>query len=300
MHYSSNIYLFLAVILIQGLKVRGQSPVFGVYSTTGNIKYVPARGAARSLDPHTWVNASDKLILLDNIAETTLVDRDTSYIRLHGKGTYTTAEIENMPRSRVRDTIIIRYLSLLWADAIRPAPHSSADPPRSRNHTPVTSSPSILLAPRNSYATSMDSLIFRWHSVSWARKYFLRIRSADGQLYYNSLLADTEAVVHFPGPMSVGNKYEWALDIVGESGRLQFVDSSHILLVDESAVLPRLPPVIVDSIGGIAIILQRIEQYENAGCIRQAESLFYQLTNDYPLDAALDKLYASFRSRNYF
>jgi hypothetical protein len=295
MQHCSKIYLFLAVILIQGLNVQGQSPVFGVYFTAGNIKYVPARGGARSLDLHTWLNASDKLILLDNIAETTLFARDTCYIRLHGKGTYTTAEIENMPRTRIRDTLISRYLSLLWAEVIRPAPVT-------KNHIPglPVHSPSIIIAPRETYATSMDSLVFRWHSASWARKYFLRLRSPNGQLCYDSVLIDTQAVVHFPGRMSAGNSYTWGLDIIAESGRLQFVDSSRILLVDESAVLPRLPPVVADSIGGIAILLQRIEQYENAGCIKQAEALFFQLTNDYPQDAALDKLYASFRRRNYF
>jgi hypothetical protein len=295
MLHFSTIYLLLAAILFPGLNTRGQSPIFGIYFTAANIRYVPARGGAKPLDPHTWLKATDKLILLDNIAEITLFDHDSSYVRLHGKGTYAVAEIENMPRTRVRDTVILRYLSFLWQDAIRPDPHASGSPSHSTTHAP-----SIILTPRDNYATSMDSLIFRWHSVSWARKYFLRLRNPDGQLCYDSVLADTQAIVHFPGRMSAGNTYTWGLDIVGESGRLQFVDSSHIVLVNESAVLPRLPPLTADSIGGIAILLQRIEQYENVGCIRQAEILFWQLLNDFPQDAALDKLYASFRSRNYF
>jgi hypothetical protein len=295
MLHFSTIYLLLAAILFPGLNTRGQSPIFGIYFTAGNIRYVPVRGGAKPLDPHTWLKATDKLILLDNIAEITLFDHDSSYVRLHGKGTYAVAEIENMPCTRVRDTVILRYLSFLWQDAIRPDPHASGSPSHSTTHAP-----SIILTPRDSYATSMDSLIFRWHSVSWARKYFLRLRNPDGQLCYDSVLADTQAIVHFPGRMSAGNTYTWGLDIVGESGRLQFVDSSHIVLINESAVLPRLPPLTADSIGGIAILLQRIEQYENVGCIRQAEILFWQLLNDFPQDAALDKLYASFRSRNYF
>jgi hypothetical protein len=72
------------------------------------------------------------------------------------------------------------------------------------------------------------------------------------------------------------------------------------VLVDETAVLSHLSQVMEDSIGGIAAILQRIEQFENAGCIQRADSLFQQLTNSFPQDDALDKLYESFRRRNYF
>jgi hypothetical protein len=146
----------------------------------------------------------------------------------------------------------------------------------------------------------MDSLIFRWRSVYWARKYFLRLRDPTGRLCYDSVIVDTETVVHFPGRMTAGNTYTWTLDIVGESRRLQFADSNHIVLINDSAVLPRLPPITPDSIGGFAALLQRIEQYENAGCIKEAGELFEQLTTDFPQDPALDQLYFAFRQRNYF
>jgi hypothetical protein len=322
MKHPSTIYLLLTVILTLGLTARGQRPAFGVYLTAGAIKCIPAHGGGSTpVLQHDWLYEGDKLILLDNIAEITLFDHDSSYILLHGKGAYTTAEIEKMQPTRVRDTTVIRYLSLLWAE-IQPAAsargtaihasggtpglptpiHTSGLPTNTSGPQPHTGAPSLtrVLAPRDSYATSMDSLIFRWRQVYWARKYFLRLRSPDGQLRYDSVLIDTQAVVHFPGRMPVGNSYYWTLDIVGESGRLQFADSNHIVLIDESAVLPTLPPITEDSIGGIAILLQRIEQYENAGCIKQAETLFEQLTNDSPQDNALDKLYFAFRQRNYF
>jgi hypothetical protein len=306
MKHPSSICLLLAATLTYGLSARGQRPVFGVYSAAGNIKCIPARGPSRDVFPLTWLYKSDKVTLLDNISEITLFDHDTGYIRLQGKGSYTIAGIEKMQPTRVRDTMIIRYLSLLWEDVIRPAPQASTgvshSTPPTQYHTPVapTRALSIILAPRNAYATSMDSIIFCWHSVSWARKYFLRLRNPDGQLCYDSVHVDTQTVVHFPGRMPAGNSYTWALDIVGESGRLQFADSGHIVLVDETAVLPQLPPVIPDPIGGFAVILQRIEQFENAGCIRQAEAMFSQLTTSFPQDDALDKLYTSFRRRNYY
>lgn len=306
MKHPFTIYLLLAATLAQGLAARGQQPVFGVYSAAGNIKCIPARGASGPVFPLTWLYEGDKLTLLDNISEITIFDRDTSYIRLQGKGTYTIAGIEKMQPTRVWDTMIIRYLSLLWEDVIRQASQTSTSAthhtPPSQYHTAAipTRALSIILAPRNGYATSMDSIIFHWHDISWARKYFLRLRNPDGQLCYDSVLVDTQAVVYFPGRMPAGNSYTWTLDIVGESGRLQFADSGHIVLVDETGVLPHLPPVIPDSIGGFAVILQQIEQFENAGCIRRAEALFSQLTTSFPQDNALDKLYRSFRRRNYF
>jgi hypothetical protein len=306
MKHPSTIYLLLAAILSQGLAVQGQRPVFGVYFTAGNIKCVPTHGPSRLVSANSWIYEGEKLTLFDNICEITLFDKDTSYIRLQGKGVYPIAEIEKMQHTRVRDTMIIRYLTLFWEEVIRPAPPASTGVSRSTSHTQnhptgIPTRPlSIILAPRDSYTTSMDSLIFCWHKVSWARKYFLRLRGPDGQLRYDSVLVDTQAVVHFPGRMPVGDSYTWALDIVGESGRLQFADSSHIVLVDETAIIPQLPPVMADSIGGFAVILQRIEQFENAGCIRQADALFQQLTTDFAQDDALDKLYASFRRRNYY
>jgi hypothetical protein len=308
MQHSSTIRLLLAVTLFQGLATRGQSPVFGVYFTSGNIKYSTARGGVRPVGSHTWLNAGDKLMLLDNISDITLFARDTSYVRLQGKANYTVAQLDKMPRTRIRDTIMIQYFSLFWEEAIHlptststNAPQSGAAPtPTPRTPVAAPRNASIVLAPRSGYATSLDSLIFRWNNVSWARKYFLRLRNPDGRLCYDTVIADTEAIIHFPGHMPSGNTYTWALDIVGESGRLQFADSGHIILINEFAVIPHLPSVPTDSIGGLAAILERIEQYEYAGCIKEAEALFFRLTNDFPDDTTLDKLYLAFRRRNYF
>jgi len=292
---SSMSKLLLALVLTQGLAARGQSPLYGVYYTTGNSRFSQAHGSGiQPLTSHTRIVAGDKLTLLDNIAQVTLFARDTSYIHLEGKGIYTVAQLDKMPRTRIRDTIIIQYFAMFWNDAIHPGPAASATP----------HSKSIVLAPRAAYVTSLDSLIFRWNYVSWARKYFLRIRSPDGQLCYDSVLADTQVVVHFPGRMpagssSEGNSYAWALDIVGESGRLQFADTGHIVLVNDFTIIPHLPTIPMDSMGGIAPILERIEQYEKAGCTKEAEAMFFRLINDYPDDNALDKLYIAFRRRNY-
>ncbi|HET6253228.1 MAG TPA: hypothetical protein VFE32_04115 [Puia sp.] len=300
------ICLLLIAILTQGLAARGQQPVFGIYSAAGTIKYSPARkgaGGPRPIAQHDWLYNGDKLQLLDNMAETILFDRDSGYVRLMGRGAYTTADIDKMRRTHVRDTLILRYLSLLWAGLTQPAAGNRPHTPSLPTHTSAMQSRtalSISLAPRNSYATSMDSIIFRWRQVSWARKYFLRMRTPQGQLCLDSVLVDTQAVVHFPGRMLPGNGYTWSLDIVGESGRLQFADSGHIVLVNESAILPGLPPIEADSIGGIGIILQQVEQFENATCIKQAEKVFQRLTTDFPQDAALNELYFEFRQRNYY
>jgi hypothetical protein len=301
MQHSVTFSLLLAGILTQGLTASSQRPTYGVYFTAGTIKCTPARGPSRPVLLHDWLREGDKISLADNIAEITLIDHDTCYVRLRGKGTYTMAEIGKIQHTRVLDSILIQYLSLSWAEVIQPAlPNRATGTPRhSPTHAGNPSRPTIL-APRPGYTTSMDSLIFRWRNVYWARKYFLRLRRPDGRLCYDSVIVDTQAVVHFPGRMTPGNSYTWTLDIVGESGRLQFADSNHIVLVNDSTILPQLPPITPDSIGGFAVLLQRIEQYENAGCIKEAENLFEQLTTDFPQDPALDKLYAAFRQRNYF
>jgi hypothetical protein len=315
MQHSVTFSLLLAGILTQGLAASSQRPAFGVYYTTGTINCIPARGQSRPVLAHSWVYQGEKITLFDDLAELTLFDRDTSYVRLRGKGTYTMEEIGKREHTRVRDSILIQYLALSWAEVIQPPPPSRAAATPKHNSAPTNaanapgthatlsrpySNPTSALAPRPGYVTSMDSLIFRWHNVYWARRYFLRLRSPDGRLCFDSVIIDTEAVVHFPGRMPAGNSYTWTLDIVGESGRLQFADSSHIVLVNDTAILPHLPPITPDSIGGFAALLQRIEQCENAGCIKEAENLFEQLTADFTLDPALDKLYADFRRRNYF
>jgi hypothetical protein len=301
MNRSLPLQLFLALLLTQGPRVIGQVPVFSVYFTA-DTRYSPGHGGGiLPLAPHTWLYANDKLMLPDNIAELTLFTGDTCYVHLQGKGNYTIAEIEKLPRHPIRDKMIVQYYSFIWQERIKSppsAPHnittSSSHPSHARN------SSLFVLDPRPNYATSLDSLVFRWPNVSWARKYFLRLRNPDGHLVYDSVLADTQAIVHFPGRMPVGNSYAWALDVVGEGGRLQFADTGHIVLVDETKVLPQLPSIPADSLGGISMILLEIERDENAGCTREAEALFFRLINDFPMDAALDKLYAAFKQRNYF
>jgi hypothetical protein len=301
MSRSLPIQLFLALFLTQGLGVSGQTPVFSVYFCV-DTRYSPGHGGGIvPLAPHTWLYANDKLVLPTNIAELTLFTRDTCYIHLQGKGNYTIPEIEKLPHHPIRDTMVIRYYSFLWQEKIKPLPSGPRNTVNTSPHSSSALNPTpFVLDPRRNYNTSIDSLVFRWPNVSWARKYFLRLRSPDGRLVYDSVLTDTQAIVHFPGRMPTGYSYGWALDIVGEGGRLQFADSGHIVLVDETKVLPQLPPVPMDSLGGMATILREIERDENAGCTRQAESLLFRLYNDFPTDAALDKLYAAFKQRNYF
>ncbi|HEV2354447.1 MAG TPA: hypothetical protein VGR89_09400, partial [Puia sp.] len=288
------------------LPAVAQGPVLGVYFSAGTIQYLPARnGAARPLTIHTWLSDGDRVSLQDNISELILFDRDSDYIRLDGKGSYTVADLEKMPRMHVSDSLTLRYFSLLWAEAPHSSPHTAAAREKTSpgvagvRHHSATLMPEtpVMVGPRHGYTTSLDSLIFRWHQISWAQKYFLRIRNPAGELLYDSVLVDTGAVVHFAGLMPP-DTYHWALDLVGASGRLQFGDSSHFQVIDESSVLPQLPPLQVDSLGGISTILRRIGQYEASGCLHHASDLFRKLTTDFPDDAALDKMYQEFLQRN--
>jgi hypothetical protein len=304
------IKLLLATIVVQGLipgltrtlSAQGTWPAFGVYHTAGTIKCVSAKGGvAQAVLPHSWVYTGDKLLLLDNVAELILFDRDSNYIRLHGKGNYTTADIQKMQRTHVRDNITVKYLSLLWEELLRPGSASLIEKEKiARSTGGVSRGLTVILTPRDAYSTSMDSLCFRWHRVNWAKKYFLRLRTPDGDIRFDSVLIDTEVVVHFSPRMPVGYTYIWSLDLVGGSGRLQFSDSSHLILIDESTVLPQVPALEADSLGGPAAILRRIEQLESYGCIREADALYQRLMADFPVDGALNELYFAFRERNYY
>jgi hypothetical protein len=309
MQHSYRIKFLLAVLVTQTVTLaavnsaRGQWPAFGVYHTEGTIKCASAHNHETApVIQHSWLYEGDKLMLLDNIAEIILFDKDTNYIRLRGKGTYTTAQIEKMRRTHVRDNVTVKYLSLLWEELFRPGSSSLMEKEKIAGSTGgVSRGISVLLAPRDGYSTSMEFLCFRWHSVHWARKYFLRIRDQQGQLRYDSVSPDTMAVVRFPDRFTYGNTYTCYLDLIGESGRLQFADSCHVTLIDETTVLPQLPIVTEDpdSLGGIVILLRRIQQCETNGCIRQADELFHHLTTGHSQDPALDQLYAAFRRRNY-
>ena len=278
MQHSVTFSLLLAGILTQGLAASSQRPAFGVYYTAGTINCIPARGPSRPVLAHSWLYQGDKITLLDNLVRNhPLRPRYQLCPASRQRHLYNRGDRKNAayprpghdphPLSRV---IVGRSHPTGASQPRRRHPKRTALPNAGTPapHSPALRNPSPVLAPRPGYATSMDSLIFRWHSVYWARKYFLRLRSPDGRLCYDSVLVDTQAVVHFPGRMTAGNSYTWTLDIVGESGRLQFADSNHIVLVNDTAVLPQLPPITPDSIGGFAVLLQRIEQYENAGCIK--------------------------------
>lgn len=266
---------------------HGQGPLFCVYFNAGNIKYIPVHnGPTRPLGFHNWLFNGDRIVLQDNIAELILFDRDSNYLRLDGKGNYTIADLAKLPHRRLSDSITVRYLSLLWNGAPRSAMYAPAAP--------------FIPGPPRAYTTSLDTMIFRWGRTSWAQKYFLRIRSLRGDLLYDSVLADTQAFVNFAARrITPGNTYHWALDLIGISGRLQFGDSGHIVLIDEAAVYPQLPPLPEDSLGGIAAVLRKIEQYQAFGCIRHASDLFRRLDADFPTDEAIDMMYQDFLRRNY-
>ncbi|HXD77432.1 MAG TPA: hypothetical protein VN616_06470 [Puia sp.] len=335
----SGYFLIVASLLLQNPAARAQGPVFGVYFNAGNIRYTPAHGGGTQLlGYHNWLFDGDKLSLQDNISELILFDRDSNYVKLEGKGNYTVAQMGQLPRHRLTDTVEIRYASLFWADAPQPtvratgrhrsrgepnppsgghdrsndslnAPGSHNRPNDSLNALRVaaptkigraptlTSSAPLVLIPRNGYATSLDSCIFRWHRIGWARKYFLRMRTAQGEIRYDSVVADTQAIIHLAGHLPP-DTYYWALDIVGESGRLQFGDSGHIIVVDEATVIKQLPALQEDSLGGITSVLRKINQYETSGCTGSADEMYRQLLAAFPTDGALFRMYDAFLTRN--
>src|ERR1700755_2446542 len=100
-----TLFVRTALVLLP-FSVSAQWPAFGVYHTAGTIKCRSVRdGKTDAVIQHSWLYAGDKLMLIDNVSEIILFDRDTNYIRLHGKGTYTTADIEKMQKTHVKDNV---------------------------------------------------------------------------------------------------------------------------------------------------------------------------------------------------
>jgi hypothetical protein len=246
------------------------------------------------------VYEGDRLLLQDKISELILFDNDSNYIRLHGKGSYTTADIEKMERTHLRDNITVRYLSLLWEELFRPGKSSQPEKEKIAGSAGgVSRGLPLVTAPRDNYLTSMDSLAFRWHPVPWGRKYVLQLQNVEGLLWKDCVAADTQLIVRFKDQLAYGKKYKWTIDIIGQSGRPQFGDSGNLTLVDEPTVLAQLTPLSADSLGGIISTLQRIERCENLGCTKRADELYRRLLTDFPHNSALHKLYWSFCRRNY-
>ena len=100
----------VAFLLIQALAAHGQGPVFGVYFNAGNIKCTPARGkGTHALGYHEWLFAGDRVTLQDNISELILFGRDSSYLRLDGKGNYLVADLEKIYKTRRVSVISFIY-----------------------------------------------------------------------------------------------------------------------------------------------------------------------------------------------
>jgi hypothetical protein len=279
---------------------QGQWPAFGVYHTAGAIKCVSTRGGSTVVHPRSWVYDGDKLLLLDAGAEIILFDKDSNYIRLAGKGTYTTDDIKKMQRTHVKDNITVRYLSLLWEELFKPGSAAAMEKETMSNSTGgVSRGLSLVVAPADNYQTSMDGQTFRWQRVAWATTYHLRLRGADGQPRYDSITADTQLYVRFTNRLPYGSSYTWSLDLLGGSGRTQSGATGHLTLVDEKTTLASLPPLPPDPLGDLDLDLQRAEQYENSGCINKANTLYHHLLAVYPNDSSLKELYFAFRRRNY-
>jgi hypothetical protein len=283
----------LLVLLTEASLTRAQWPAYGVYHTVGTITCVPAKGGStQAVHKGSWIYAGDKLLLVDAMADLILFDRDSNYIHVKGKGSYTIAELQKMQSTHVRDNITTRYLSLLWEELFRPGGGGEMSTGSTGG---VSRGFSLMLTPGDTCWTSMDSVVFSWQTMAWGRRYRLSLRDEGGQTVFDSLVADSMVYLVVSPPLMYGHAYNWTLVVIGDSGRQQEGAMGLLELVDEGKVLPQLS--IADAGPDSALVWAAL--YEQQGCTRAANAIYLRLLAAESGDKALRALYREFRLRNY-
>jgi hypothetical protein len=289
--------ILLIILLTDTGLAQAQWPDYGVYHTVGTIKCVAAKGGpVQIVRKGSWVYDGDRIQLVDETADIILFTRDSNYIHLKGKGTYTTKDLQTMQRSHVPDNITARYLSLLWDELFRPGSNGATV----GSAGGVSRGGSFMLSPADNYRTSLDRVLFRWQRMAAATGYRLTLRdkttTAPGQpnpLAYDSTVSDTQLVVRVTPPLSYGHTYAWSLEWISKGGHRQPAANGTAVLVNEADLLP-IPP----SLPGIDTFLSRAQYLELVGCTRSANSLYLRLLAADPTDPALRTLYREFQRRN--
>ena len=289
----------LILLVTESLCVRAQWPDYGVYHTVGLVKCAPAKGgAAQVIRKGSWIYAGDKLLLTDASADLILFDRDSNYLHLRGKGSYTTADLQTLRRSHVQDNITCRYLSLLWDELFRPGEGEAGTGATGG----VSRGLSLVLAPAEDYKTSLDRILFRWQRVAWATGYRLKLNDSAGQAAFDSVVTDTQAVVRVRLPLSYGSTYRWSLELLGAGGRHQVGDTGRLALVDEATLLPALAAKVTppdpELSAGPNSELVLTEVFERQGCTQAALGVYRRLLKTSPDDKAIRVLYRQFQRRN--
>jgi hypothetical protein len=296
------IRIILCITLLTDARLtQAQWPDYGVYHTVGTVKCAPAKGGPmQPVSKGSWVYAGDRILLYDQTSDIILFTRDSNYIHLKGKGTYTTKDLQSMQRSHVPDNITARYLSLLWEELFRP--NSNGQTGGSTGG--VSRGGSFMLFPPDNYLTSLDKLLFRWEPYAWATSYRLFILSARRRILYDTVIKDTQLIVPVRPPLQYGYSFHYSIQMLGDNGRRQQGAEGSFTLVDETLRIQQLQTAALDSTdtalthAGPDSALMRAEQYEKQGCTRSADSIYLKLLAGDPTDLAVKALYREFRRRN--
>lgn len=284
----------LVILFIIGLfdvaHAGAQWPDFGVYHTVGTIACARAKGGSpQHIQKGSWIYAGDKLLLVDAAADIILFTRDSNYIHLKGKGSYSTHDLQTMQRTHAPDGITNRYLSLLWEELFRPG----SDGETGGSTGGVSRGGSFMLSPADNYHTSLDRVLFRWLPFAWATGYHLRILYDGRRLVYDTVVKDTQLILPIRPPFEYGYTFQWSLEIQGDGGRHQLGANGNIELVDEAHVFPYPSP-----FPALDTALSHAQYLESIGYTHSANILYIVLVTADPSDAALQILYREFRLRN--
>jgi hypothetical protein len=294
----------LVVFLLSAFNVSAQSrwPLFCVYEVHGNIVLQKTSSPEIiKIKKTQFIYSGETIFIKDENSELILFDKDTNYITLNKKGTYTSEAVIKYKKEHLKDGITIKYSSFFWKEFFKPEKPESLENAEeiAKSSGGVSRGLIQVFSPSANYQTSMDELIFKWKKIKAARVYSFIMTDKDGKNYVQKILADTSLVVHFHDSLPYGNIYRWSLGFVSNTIAEVEPVNGQLELVDEEKILPLLQLNSPYSLKGVLHGLQYAELYEENGCIKKAYSTYKDLLEKNPADKSLKELFLSFKKRNY-
>jgi hypothetical protein len=294
----------LILFLLPAKDVCSQSkwPLFCVYEVQGNVVLQkPSSAEISKIKKTQFINSGEIIMIKDDNSELILFDKDTNYITLNKKGSYTTDAVLKYKKEHLKDGITIKYSSFFWKEFFKPEKLSSLENAEeiAKSSGGVSRGLIQIISPSSNYQTSMDELLFKWKKINGAHVYSFVITDKDGKNYYRNILADTLLLVHFHDSLPYGNLYRWSLGFVSNTIAEIEPFTGQLELVDEEKILPLLQLNSPYSLQGVLRGLQYAELYEENGCIKKAYLTYKSLIEKNPGDKSLKALFISFKKNNY-
>jgi hypothetical protein len=303
--YLNNSFILSLSLCLISQYVCAQSPwpLFCVYDVHGNVilkkKLSPTESS--QIKKTQFIYNKEEISLKDDDGQLILFDKDTNYITINKKGSYTTDTIIKIKKTHLKEGITVKYFSFFWDDFFKPMKSKNISDKEDISNSSGGVSRGLMqvISPAPSFQTSMDECMFKWRKVKDAQSYSFLMIGNDGKEYYKRIIQDTQLLVKFKDSLAYGNAYTWTIAFHGSTIQTEETASGQIELIDEEKVLPTLHANITDSLNGVVHDLQLADLYQENGCIKKAYSIYKELVKKYPADKSLKKLFDDFVRDNY-